>query len=413
MTFPDSLIRPSELSLYSEHLTKEGFFSPGNPLGLEEIRLSIMHKLNTQRVTVIGSGNAGLTAAYHLSLNGADVCLYGAPGFDAPLEDIKTKGGIHAIESLNGVGLSFSGFSKIHSVTNDIKEAVNFSDILILPVPSFAQIPLFDSMLPHLKDGQMLVIMPGNYGSLALKKRMQDKGFKLDITFVDAISIPWACRISGPAEVAIMGIKEYLPFSALPASRNQEVLDRLTPVMPLPMKPLKNVIAAGLENINFGGHPLLTTLNMGLLENFKGDFNYYIDCCSEATARAAAVMEEERIQIGHAMSLNLVPELEAMNSLYAMDCNTVYEVNRTSETHGKINSAPDNASHRYITEDAAYLLVPCKEFARLTNTPTPMIDACLTIDNAYNDTDYMKTGRNLEAMGLEQLSVEEIMALVA
>ncbi len=41
----------------------------------------------TSPVTVIGSGNAGLTAAYHLSRNGCDVCLYGSPGFDQPLDE--------------------------------------------------------------------------------------------------------------------------------------------------------------------------------------------------------------------------------------------------------------------------------------------------------------------------------------
>ena len=29
----------------------------------------------TTRVSIIGSGNAGLTAAYHLTLQGAEVCL--------------------------------------------------------------------------------------------------------------------------------------------------------------------------------------------------------------------------------------------------------------------------------------------------------------------------------------------------
>lgn len=365
------------------------------------------------RVTIIGSGNAGLTAAYHLSLHGCDTCLYGAPGFTGPLDDIRQRGGIQALETLNGVNLSFAGFSEIHTVTEDIQEAVAFSDILLLPVPSFAQVALFESMLPYLRDNQMIVLLPGNYGSLELRRRQKELGYQQNLVFVDAISIPWACRISGPAEVAIMGIKEYLPLAALPASRTAEAIERLTPVMPLPLSGLINVIAAGLENINFGGHPLLTTLNMGLLENFKGDFNYYKDCCSTATARAAAVMEDERLQIGKALGIELVPELEAMNNLYAMTCTTVYEVNRTSETHGKINSAPDSSGHRYITEDAAYLLAPCKEFARLTGIVTPMIDACLTIDNAYNNTDYLTTGRNLKAMGLEGLTVDEIMATVA
>lgn len=45
----------------------------------------------SKKATVIGAGNAGLTAAYHLSLNGCDVCLYGSAGFDQPLDDIRQK----------------------------------------------------------------------------------------------------------------------------------------------------------------------------------------------------------------------------------------------------------------------------------------------------------------------------------
>lgn len=368
----------------------------------------------TTHVSIIGSGNAGLTAAYHLTLQGADVCLYGAKGFDQPLADIEANGGITALATSNNVELSFAGFQAIDTVTRDLKQAVDYADVLILPVPSFAQEPLFRAMLPHLKNGQLIMLMPGNYGSLVLNKIKHDEGYHdLDITFVDAISIPWATRIVGPAELAILGMKNYLPVAALPACRTQAEIARLQPLMPLPLTALDNVIMAGLENINFGGHPLLTTLNMGLLENFDGQFNYYKDCCSVSTARAAAVMEKERLAIGQALGLCLTTELDAMNALYSMDCKTVYDTNRTSETHGKLNSAPNSASNRYITEDAAYLLVPCYEFAQLTGVETPIITACLHIDNAYNDTDYFKNGRTLKQMGLEGMLVSDIMAYVA
>ena len=366
------------------------------------------------RVSIIGSGNAGLTAAYHFSLNGAEVCLYGAKGFDQPLADIEVHGGITALADYNGVALDFAGFEPVASVTRDLAEAVAFSDLLILPVPSFAQEPLFIDMLPHLRDGQVIMLMPGNYGSLVLDRIKREQGYaELDITFVDAISIPWATRIVGPAKLAILGMKEFLPVAALPASKTQTAIEKLQPVMPLPLKALSNVICAGLENINFGGHPLLTTLNMGLLENYRGDFNYYKDCCSTATAKAAAVMEQERQVVGLALGLELVPELDAMNALYAMQCKSVYEVNRTSETHGKLNSAPDSSMNRYITEDAAYLLVPCYEFARLTGVDTPIVESCLHIDNAYNGTNYFEQGRTLEKMGLAGMSAAEIMDYVA
>ncbi len=367
-----------------------------------------------KKVTIIGSGNAALTAAYHFTLNGADVCLYGAKGFDQPLTDIEEKGALEALAEFNGVTLAYPGKQKIAKITRDLQEAVAYSDILILPVPAFAQEPLFNEMLPYLRDGQILMLMPGNYGSLVLNKIKKERGYKdVDITFVDAISIPWATRICGPAELAILGMKEFLPVAALPASRTQAAIERLQPIFPLPLEPLQNVIAAGLENINYGGHPLLTTLNMGLLENFDGKFNYYKDCCSTATARAAAKMEEERQAIGKALGLNLRTELEMMNALYNMDCKTVYEVNRTSETHGKLNSAPNSSQARYITEDAAYLLVPCYYFGKLLGTDTTIITSCLNIDNAYNDTNYFETGRTLEKMGLDGMSAKEMMDFVA
>ncbi|ELR63816.1 NAD/NADP octopine/nopaline dehydrogenase [Photobacterium marinum] len=365
------------------------------------------------RVSVIGSGNAGLTAAYHFTMQGADVCLYGAPGFDQPLTDIEQQDGIRALDSFNDVPLTYDGFQKIDKISRDLAETIAYADMLVLPVPSFAQEPLFINMLPHLRNGQIIMLMPGNYGSLVLNRLKKEQGYAdLDLTFVDAISIPWATRIVGPAEIAILGMKEFLPVAAFPASRTQDAIDALQPVMPLPLKPLDNVLEAGLENINFGGHPLLTTLNMGLLENYDGQFNYYKDCCSVSTAKAAAVMETERQSIGKALGLQLLPELEAMNALYDMECKSVYEVNRTSETHGKLNSAPNSASNRYITEDAAYLLVPCYELGQLVGVETPMITSCLHIDNAYNETNYFETGRTLKQMGLNNMSAQEIMDFV-
>ncbi|ANS84872.1 NAD/NADP octopine/nopaline dehydrogenase family protein [Vibrio scophthalmi] len=368
----------------------------------------------TTRVSVIGSGNAGLTAAYHFTLHGAKVCLYGSKGFDQPLADIEKKGGIEALASFNDVSLTYSGFQPIDKVSRDLEETLRYANLVVMPVPSFAQEALFIDMLPYLRDGQIIMLMPGNYGSLVLNRIKFEQGFEnLDITFVDAISIPWATRIVGPAQLAILGMKSFLPVAALPATRTENAIAALQEVMPLQLTALNNVIESGLENINFGGHPLMTSLNMGLLENFDGQFNYYKDCCSISTAKAAAVMEKERLAVGEALGLTLKPELEAMNSLYDMNCTSVYDVNRTSETHGKLNSAPNSASNRYITEDAAYLLVPCYEFAQLANIDTPIITSCLHIDNAYNDTNYFETGRTLEKMGLSNLTIEEIMECVA
>ncbi len=374
-----------------------------------------IHKTKTtKKVAVFGAGNAGLTAAYHFTQQGCQVALYGSEGFDEQIHAISANGGITSLAQYHGISLDYSGFEFIDCLTTDIKHAIAYSDILILPVPSFAQVPLFKEMLPHLTDNQTIVLMPGNYGSLALNQLKKELGYQtLKLNFVDAISIPWATRITGSAEIAILGMKSFLPIAALPASNTDEILTLLQPIFPLKLTALANVIAAGLENINFGGHPLMTTLNIGLLENFPGKFNYYTDCCSPATAKACAKMDNERLAVGHAMGLTLKPELQAMNELYSMDAQSVYELNKTSETHGSVNSAPDSSTNRYITEDAPYLLVPCIEFAKLMNIDVPIATSVLHLTNAFNDADYFSSGRTLEKMGLSNMSMSEITTAVS
>lgn len=361
-----------------------------------------------KKISIIGAGNGGVTAAYHISKLGYDVCIYDSPKFDKQIKAIQLNGGIKALNEEHGCKMLFGGFEKITKATTDIEEAVNFSDILIMICPSFAQEILFNDMLPHLKNNQILMILPGNYGGLVLNKIKNEKRPDLKLTFVDAISIPWACRIANPGEITIMGLKEFLPVSIYPKKDLELIKSRINDVLPLPLEYLENPIQAGLENINFGGHPLLTTLNMGLLENFNGNFVYYKDCCSTATANAAAKMDKERLSVGKAYNIKLRTELEAMNSLYASNYSTVYEFNRASVPHGKVNSAPSSSKHRYITEDIPYLMVPCYELAKKAGLNLPIVTSCINIANAYNDEDYFKSGRTLEKMGLSNMNLNEI-----
>jgi len=366
------------------------------------------------KVSVFGAGNAGLTAAYHFTKNGCDVALYGAPGFDQQIQAIEKEGGIHSLASFHETELDYSGFEPIHTVTTDMQKAVDFSDVLVLPVPSFAQEALFLEMLPFLRNGQTLILMPGNYGSLVLNKLKDDHGYStLVLNFIDAISIPWATRITGDAEIAILGMKTHLPVAAFPSSKTVELIEQLQPIFPIPLAALENVIAVGFENINFGGHPLMTMLNIGLLENFPDKFNYYTDCCSTATANACDILDKERLDVGAAIGLTLKTELEAMNELYNMQAQSVYELNKSSKTHGSVKSAPSSSSSRYITEDTPYLLVPCAELAQLVNVEIPIVNSVIHITGAMNNDNYFVSGRTLDDMGLNNMNIKNIIDFVS
>lgn len=362
------------------------------------------------RVTVIGAGNGGMTAAYHLSKTGHEVCLYDLPSFDRQIRAVQETGGIEALEGKNGDAYLFGGFEKIARATTDMEEAVSFADTMVMICPSFAQEILFAEMIPFLRDGQILIVMPGNFAGLVLHEMLEKSDRAgLEFTFVDAISIPWATRLNGPAQICIMGLKKFMPLSIFPGSHATEQLKKqVEEVMPIPVRYLESPLRAGLENINFGGHPLMTTVNIGLLENFEGNFNYYADCCSPATARATAKMDKERLAVGAAYGYQLWPELEIMNALYDGHCESVYEFNRSSVTHGKVKNSPASSKERYITEDVPYLLVPIDLLAKKAGLRPVIMESVIHLASAYNDTDYFTAGRTLEKMGLADMSVEEI-----
>ena len=362
------------------------------------------------KITVIGAGNGGMTAAYHLSRLGNKVCLYDSPSFDKQIRAVREKGGIEALEGKNGDTYLFSGFEKIEKVTTDIEEAVSFADTMVMICPSFAQEILFAQMIPYLKDGQILIVMPGNFAGLVLHEMLEKSDRAgMRFTFADAISIPWATRLSGPAQICIMGLKKFMPVSIFPVSDlSAETKKRIESALPIPVRYLESPLRAGMENINFGGHPLMTTVNIGLLENFEGNFNYYADCCSTATARATARMDQERLAVGEAYGYKLWPELEIMNALYDSHYKSVYEFNRSSVTHGKVKNAPASSGERYITEDVPYLLVPICQLAQNAGLHPVIMESVIHLASAYNEEDYFVTGRTLEKMGLAGMTVEEI-----
>lgn len=363
------------------------------------------------RVTVIGAGNGGLTAAYVLASSGNEVCIYDSPQFPAQVNAIKEKGGITALSEDNGAKMLFPGFEEISLATTDIEKAMEFSDTFMMVCPSFAQEIMFSTMLPYIKDGMKIFIVPGNYGGLVLNKMVQNSDKRgTDITFIDTISLPWATRAVDAGVISIMGAKEFMPLSIFPKMKQTEdMIKFVKEIFPIPVEILDNPVVAALENINFGAHPLFTILNMGLLENFEGGYNFYRDCCSPSIAKVEDILDRERLTVGESLHLHLRTELQAMNALYASDCSSIYEFNRGSSAHGKIKNAPANAKTRYITEDIPYLFVPFCELAKICDVEVPAAEALITLANIYNDEDYRKTGRTLDKMGFNHWTKNEIL----
>jgi opine dehydrogenase len=103
-----------------------------------------------------------------------------------------------------------SAGGKLQRVTTNIEEALEGVNIILLVAPPFTHQILFKRLIPHLRSSQHVIILPGNYGGFLLKKMMDDRGLKQEITISETASLPYACRSISHATVMIYKKKSRL-----------------------------------------------------------------------------------------------------------------------------------------------------------------------------------------------------------
>lgn len=367
-----------------------------------------------KKVTVLGAGNGGMALSYHLSTNNIDVMLWADENHASALDGINQAGGIESVDTIvkNDKVLTgkIPGFAKLAATTTNIQDAMEYSDIILMLLPSYAQEAVFEKAMPYLKDGHIIILLPGNFGSLVLPKMMKDAGITTDVLFVEGMSIPYGCRRVESNKVYISGIKNFLPVAAFPANRTAEAIDRLNGIFPFELNPMNNVVEVAFSNVNMVVHPGTATLNMGLIESRSGNFFFYKEGMSPAVGKVLDKIDEERLNVGKKLELNLLSFPEIGDALYNVKSISAHDF--AIKTPGHNSLAPKSCQDRYIVEDTPYLLVPVSELGKMLGVTCNCMESIINIDNIYNDADYHQTGRNLQKLGIENKTAEEIIYYV-
>jgi len=356
------------------------------------------------KVSVLGAGNGGQALSAHLAINGCEVNLFEHPDFKKNIEEISKKGSIE----LSG---KLQGFGKISHVTTDIKKAIEGTSIIMIVAPSFAQKAFIELALPYLVNSQIIVLIPGNFGSFEIKKILKNNG--KDLTIAETNSLPYACRKIEEGKVNIWGVKSYISIASLPAADIKNVVKILSDFFPIPLNPVKNSLEISFSNPNMIVHCPTMILNTGRIESTKGDFMFYCEGMTKSVCKIMEKMDEERMKIGEKLDLNLISTFEWLKQTYHLEGKNLYEVISTSPVYGGHGpDAPGTLSHRYITEDIPHLLVPVASFGKLLGIQAPIIECIIRLASAINGVDYLKTGRNLETLGLSGMSLEKILTCI-
>jgi opine dehydrogenase len=354
-------------------------------------------------ISILGAGNGGHQMAVDLTLRGFDVILCEHPSFKESFKNTLETG---VIETTGLV----EDKAKIHKVTLDFKEAMEDVDIIYLVIPAIAHKTFFDNMIPHLRDGQLVVIWAGDAGALRLAKRLKEEAPKKKVHIAETNTLPYGTRIIGPSKVELFVKAKQMLFSTFPAKETEEMLRLVKDTFPV-LKPIDNILSVSFSNPNPTVHPPGTLLNVGRIQWSKGEFYLYREGITEAPARIIRKVYDETLAVANAFGFRM---REFEDEKFRNPCSIMNDdFWAPFDKNGIVAHmrGPSSIYNRYITEDLPYGLVHRSQLGDLVNVPTPIIDSIVHLGAAICEMNFWK-GRTLEDLGLAGMNKERIMEYI-
>jgi opine dehydrogenase len=153
-------------------------------------------------------------------------------------------------------------------------------------------------------------------------------------------------------------------------------------------------------------HRCIVLLNAATIER-GGSFYFYRDM----TMRVAEFIQKtdaERINLGKAYGIDLISANDWVSCAYKnIQGDNLCERMRNNPAYHDI-IAPASIYSRQLLEDIPMGIVPCLELAKVAGVEMPLFQSILTICSDLLGIDFLSEGRTLDKLGLDGLSVNEI-----
>ena len=362
-----------------------------------------------EKVTIVGGGNGAFAAASDLTLRGNQITLFELPQFFDGLSEVVERGGIE-MEAFPGNGLE-GGFAKLHKITNNIQEALNASDIVLIIVPSYSMKTIASLCAPYLRTGQIVALCPANVGgSLYFQQILKKSGNPAQVHFAEFSCMMYACRKKTPSSVWVRGYKHGLGVAFFPSNDSHKEFARLQALYPYIVH-YNNVIETGLSNINTTLHTSLMLLNAACIDN-QEDRLFYRECVTAPSLDNlldALNRERQSLNAIEGMAIpSLVQIIQAWYGHQGARGKTVSELQH-SLPHFAYSKMPTTMNYRYVTEDVPYGLIPTAAlldqlgFVHTTHT------ALANILCAICDRDFYQEAHTMNDLGISGMDSKELM----
>jgi opine dehydrogenase len=356
-------------------------------------------------IAVLGGGNGSFAAAADFALQGHDVRLWRRDAGQVAAH--RAAGSRIQLKDSNG-----QHDVRLAAVTTDIGDAVQSAELILCPTPAFAQTDIARQLSPHLRDGQVVFLPPGTFGSMIFATAARDAGNRAKVSFAETGTLPWLTRKHGPFEVAITIRAKRLPVGVFPLERASRALEVIGRAFPGVIEFCGDALSGALMNAGPIIHPPLIVMNAGPIEHFER-WDIHKEGTQAAIRRVTDALDAERIAVREALGYG-GPHFPLAHH-YAKQ-GEVWMYGRGS--HDRLTDSGDwrerleLTEHRYMREDLKLGLSFIVSLAELADVATPLARSFLAIGEAICGEDFAKNGRTLASLGFGGFDRARLQALL-
>jgi hypothetical protein len=366
-----------------------------------------------KQVCIVGGGNAAHALAALLPSRGIRTVWYASYGDEA--EKINAE-----LVKYQTISATFaphhtpSGLvqGRPEIVSANAKDVIPTSDVLLLPVPSFAYASILYQIRDHIQKGTFIGVTPGQGGFEWIAQEILGASLCAEITFFAIMPMPFNCRITEFGHsVAVQTYKKHYRIGVVPESKKEEAL-AINRALFGETEFVGHFINCTLYPINAIIHPQRlyrlwkewTPSSPPLKEN-----PLFYESMDEESTMYMDKVNKELIQVCEALTAQgmeakvphildflrwVYPDVPGENLVEIFALNDAYKGFRCplKKAEDGVGWIPD-FENRYFTEDIPFGLCIYKGISDIVNVSTPMMDTVLTWAQTHMGKEYVVDGK--------------------
>ncbi|HEY9272354.1 NAD/NADP-dependent octopine/nopaline dehydrogenase family protein [Achromobacter sp.] len=352
------------------------------------------------RISVIGGGHGCYAAAADLFEKGHHVRWWRRDW--AAFQGLRDAGALTVTDYRGSRQIPLGDGPRQLQLVRDLAAAVSDAELLVIPLPSTTHEALAQELAPLLRDGQVVFLPPGTFGSYVFARAMKDAGNSADTAFAETGTLPYLARKHGE-KVVISGYATRLPTGVFPRRLSEHSLAVVKRAYDS-IEPIEDGLSGALMNAGPVIHPPLIMMNAGPLEHFD-KWDIHNEGTQPSIRRVTDALDAERIAIRVALGY-AAPHFPLADHYAAEGDEWMYG----RGAHGRLTDSGDWRedidlhTHRYMLEDTRLGLSFLVSAGRWAGVPTPVALGLLSLASAVTGRDLYAEGRTLERLGLDRLS---------